>query len=80
MRGKAGWRRWRSAAAIASYGVALASYLGIGLAIAPQSEVMITAGATLVGHWMLLVGVVSYGRFVVLDAQGLIPVRERPGR
>jgi hypothetical protein len=62
-------------ASFASYGVALASYLGIGPALAPQVEVMVTAGATLVGHWMLLVGVVSYGRFVVLDAQGLIPVR-----
>jgi hypothetical protein len=64
-------------AAIASYGVALASYLGLGLALPPQSEVMITSGAALLGHWFLLVGVVSYGRFVVLDAQGLIPVRER---
>ena len=26
---------------------------------------------------MLLIGVVSYGRFVVLDAQGLIPIRAR---
>jgi hypothetical protein len=26
---------------------------------------------------MLLIGIVSYGRFVVLDAQGLIPVRAR---
>jgi hypothetical protein len=64
-------------AALASYGVAILSYLGIGLSVAPQTEVMITAGATLVGHWLLLVGVVSYGRFVVLDAQGLIPVRVR---
>ena len=64
-------------AAIAAYGVAIASYLGIGPAVAPQSEVMIAAGAALLGHWMLLVGVVSYGRFVVLDAQGLVPVRER---
>jgi hypothetical protein len=64
-------------AALAAYGVAIASFLGIGPAVAPQREVMITAGAALVGHWMLLVGIVSYGRFVVLDAQGLVPVRER---
>lgn len=63
--------------ALVAYGVALTSYLGIGLEVAPQSEVMITAGAALVGHWLMLVGVVSYGRFVVLDAQGLIPVRVR---
>ena len=63
--------------ALAAYGVAIASYLGMGPEVAPRSEVMIVAGAALMGHWMLLVGVVSYGRFVVLDAQGLIPVRER---
>lgn len=62
-------------AAIASYAVALASYLGLGPALEPHIEVMVTAGATLIAHWLLLVGVVSYGRFVVLDAQGLIPVR-----
>ena len=67
----------RSWGRLVAYGVALASYLGIGLEVAPQSEVMITAGAALVGHWLMLVGVVSYGRFVVLDAQGLIPVRVR---
>ncbi len=60
--------------AFTCYGVATASFLGLGAEVAPPSEVMITAGAALVGHWMLLVGVVSYGRFVVLDAQGLIPV------
>ena len=63
------------AAALVSFGVALASHLGIGPAVAPQYEVMITAGAALLGQWMLLVGVVTYGRFVVLDAQGLIPER-----
>ncbi len=63
--------------AFVAYGVAVASYLGVGAALAPRSEVMMTAGATLVGHWMLLVGVVSYGRFVVLDAQGLILRSER---
>jgi hypothetical protein len=62
-------------AAITSYGVALATYLGIGPALAPHVEVMVTAGATLMANWLVLVGVVSYGRFVVLDAQGLIPVR-----
>ncbi len=64
-------------AAMAAYGVAIAGFLGIGPAVAAQSEVMIVAGAALLGHWMLLVGIVSYGRFVVLDAQGLVPARER---
>ena len=35
-------------------------------------------GATLLlGHWLVLASVVSYARFVVLDAQGLITVRRR---
>jgi hypothetical protein len=33
--------------------------------------------AMLLGHWMLLAAVISYARFVVLDAQGLVAVRPR---
>jgi hypothetical protein len=29
------------------------------------------------GHWLLFASAVSYARFVVLDAQGLIPIRRR---
>ena len=36
---------------------------------------MITSGAGLLASWLLLVGIVSYGRYVVLDVQGLIPAR-----
>jgi hypothetical protein len=60
-----------------SYGVGIASFLGIGSVLAPHNQLMLTAGAVLAGHWMLLIGLVSYGRFVVLDAQGLVPVRQR---
>jgi hypothetical protein len=63
--------------ALVAYAVALGSYLGIGPAVSSPNEAKITTGAALMGHWMLLVGVVSYGRFVVLDAQGLIPQRKR---
>ncbi len=63
--------------AVVAYGIALGCYFGMGPAVASPSEVMITAGATLVGHWMLLVGVLSYGRFVVLDALGLMSERHR---
>jgi len=63
------------AAAYVAFGVAVASYLGIGPALEPRAAVMPSAGAVLLGYWMLLIGIVSYGRFVVLDAQGLIPVR-----
>lgn len=62
-------------ASIAAYVVATASYLGWLSALVPANEPMVTVGATLVGHWLLLVAVVSYARFVVLDAQGLVPVR-----
>ena len=66
--------------ALASYGVALASFL-VGWPVAePGGRLMVTAGATLAGHWALFVGAVSYGRFVVLDAQGLIPARRRPSQ
>jgi hypothetical protein len=64
-------------AAFASYGVSLGSYLAAWPANLPNGEVLVSAGAALLGHWMLFVGIVSYGRFVVLDAQGLVPVRQR---
>ncbi|MGD9634585.1 MAG: hypothetical protein AB7G28_16615 [Pirellulales bacterium] len=67
------------AAAFALYSVAIGSYLGadsvesrIG---ASGGEAMITAGANLFASWFLLIGVLAYGRYVVLDVQGLIPVR-----
>jgi hypothetical protein len=66
--------------ALLSYGVGIASYVGIGAALEPHSQVMVTAGATLFAHWMLFVGVTAYGRYVVLDAQGLVPVRRREPR
>jgi hypothetical protein len=65
------------AAAYVAFGVAIANYLGIGPTLEPRAAVMLSGGATLLGYWMLLIGIVSYGRFVVLDAQGLIPVRAR---
>lgn len=70
-------------AAVVAYVTALASYLGWNvLAVGPRSEPLVTVGLTLVGHWLALVGVVAYARYVVLDAQGLIahaPSRRRTG-
>jgi hypothetical protein len=68
-------------AAFACYALSLVSYL-VGWPVAnPASEVLVTIGARLLGNWMLLVGVASYGRFVVLDVQGLIAKeRRRPRR
>lgn len=63
-------------------GVSLGSYLGLGPAIASPMEVMVTSGAMLAGQWLLLLGIVSYGRFVVRDAEGLNPAgpRERTAK
>jgi hypothetical protein len=36
---------------------------------------MVTGVATFLGHWFLFTAVVTYARFVVLDAQGLITTR-----
>jgi hypothetical protein len=59
------------------YGVAIASHLSTTAVESSNHQAMITSGASLSASWLLLIGVVSYGRFVVLDVQGLIPVRER---
>jgi hypothetical protein len=65
------------AGAFALYGVAIGSYLSAESFESSHSEATLTCGARLLANWFLLVGVVSYGRFVVLDVQGLIPVRTR---
>ena len=56
---------------------AAASYLGFVPAMEPRIESMVAGIATLLGHWLLLAAVVSYARFVVLDAQGLVRTRPR---
>jgi hypothetical protein len=63
-------------ASLAAYLTATASYLGWLPAVEATYEPMATIGATLLGHWLMLVAVISYARFVVLDAQGLVPVRK----
>jgi hypothetical protein len=68
-------------AAFACYTLSLASYLAGWPVANPAGEMLVTVGARLLGNWMLLVGVASYGRFVVLDVQGLIAKqRRRPRR
>ncbi len=63
-------------AAIACYTAAGASYLGLVPAVAPQIDSMLDAVLALLGHWLMLAAVVSYARYVVLDAQGLVPLRK----
>jgi hypothetical protein len=62
-------------AATSCYVAAAVSYLGLVPAIAPHIDPILDAVLTLIGHWLLLAGVVSYARYIVLDAQGLIPLR-----
>jgi hypothetical protein len=63
------------AAAFLAYAAGLVSLLAGWPAMEPPWLVIFTAAAPLIGHWMLIIGLVSYSRFVVLDAQGLVPVR-----
>jgi len=65
------------AAAFGSYGVAIAAYLAAWPANDGRANLLVTSSATLLGYWLLLVGAAAYGRFVVLDAQGLIATRTR---
>jgi hypothetical protein len=62
--------------AFCAYAVGLTSFVGVmPVAFEPRSATLITGAATLMGHWLMLVAVLSYARYVVLDAQGLIEHR-----
>lgn len=64
-------------AAVINYAVSTASFLGL-VTIVDLRVKSLTIGATLLlGHWLLFAAAVSYARFVVLDAQGLVTVRRR---
>jgi hypothetical protein len=59
------------------YVAAAAAFFGAVATSSVRVDSAIAGGALLAGHWMLLAAIVSYARFVVLDAQGLIAVRPR---
>lgn len=65
------------AAAIACYVVSVGSYLGVARVVDPRVKAIAIGATLLMGHWLGLAAVVAYARFVVLDAQGLIPIRRR---
>lgn len=62
-------------AAAALYAVAAGSYFGFVPTGEAENASLLTGAAMVLGHWMALASVVTYARFVVLDVQGLIPVR-----
>jgi hypothetical protein len=67
--------------AVMAYVGALGSYLGWNpITFDHQFEPLVTVGLTLVGHWMVLVAVAAYARYVVLDAQGLVVHRRNQQR
>jgi hypothetical protein len=65
-------------AAALAYATSAAAYFGALSNAAATLDVILTGGtAVLLGHWLLFAAVASYARFVVLDAQGLVPMRPR---
>lgn len=65
------------AAALMSYSIAAVNFLGMVPIANAQVRPIAVGASILMGHWLLLAGVISYARYVILDAQGLIPVRKR---
>jgi hypothetical protein len=63
--------------AIACYAMSAVAYLGLARMGDLQMQTIAAGAALFMGHWLALASVVSYARFVVLDAQGLIVVRHR---
>ena len=65
-------------AATMAYATGASAFFGALSNVVPTIEAVLSGGASiLLGHWLLFAAVVSYARFVVLDAQGLVPFRPR---
>jgi hypothetical protein len=62
--------------AIGCYATSLVSCLSWLPNINQRVDSSVAAGAELLAHWSLLMGLIAYARYVILDAQGLIPVRQ----
>jgi hypothetical protein len=62
-------------AALAAHTTAAATYFGFMPTLEPRLESLISGVTVLLGHWFTFSAVVSYARYVVLDAQGLVAVR-----
>jgi hypothetical protein len=64
-------------AAIGSYSVSAATFLELLVIQVPRVKSLTIGASLLLGHWLVLASAVAYARFVVLDAQGLVPIRRR---
>jgi hypothetical protein len=64
-------------AATMCYVTSAVAYLGLVPITDPRTQTIAVGATLLLGYWLSLASVVSYARFVVLDAQGLIVVRRR---
>jgi hypothetical protein len=64
-------------AAVGCYVGAATTALGAVSFADPRIEIALSGAVLLMGHWILLAAVVSYARYVVLDAQGLIAAQPR---
>ncbi len=57
------------------YAISVANFLGYGFAGDARTAPILVAAPLLFGHWLMFAAIVSYARFVVLDAQGLVTLR-----
>jgi hypothetical protein len=62
-------------AALLCYATSAASYFGFVAGLDPRIESLITGTSIVGGHWLLMLGIISFARFIILDAQGLISAR-----
>jgi hypothetical protein len=65
-------------AAVASYSVSAAAFLDLLVIQVPRVKSLTIGASLLLGNWFILAAAVAYARFIVLDAQGLVPIRRRP--
>jgi hypothetical protein len=61
--------------AVIFYKVSAGSYFGLMPAVVEQHASLLTGATMLLGHWLVLASIVTYARYVILDAQCLITTR-----
>jgi hypothetical protein len=62
--------------AIACYVASAMSHFGVILQSDSETASIVTGATLLLGYWLLFASTITYARFVILDAQGLIAVRK----